>query len=323
MSDIPGLGEGIEAIRVLMQGTEIFLRLSGHAAGWTVDRIARAVVLLAHHMEKKKSEMKEGEVNFRDLITKDNKGVSMMQIENDHFDDFKKYAKDMGLSYSIMPDINKSDIYMEIAFPEEQGEAFRYFISQNPQFAKNYTYGEYFDNANPVDMEKEIKGFGKEAVQFAAELKEKEKQVAETIPLPLDTSLLENSSIEGQKLLAVPNTEDCYIRIPDTEITEKDGMYLLHLAPDEPYQLYDHTETVLEKDGEQMTITGAEYASAFANMDRNTEINLKKREAAKGTVKFVRQDEAGKVQERIVKPKEKPPVEELEEILERAKGKGR
>ncbi len=331
MSDIPGLGEGIEAIRVLMQGTEIFLRLSGHAVGWTVDRIARASVLLAHHMQKKKEEMKEGEVNFRDLITNNQKGVSMMQIENDHFKDFEKYAKEMGLSYSVMPDINKDDIYMEIAFREEQGEAFRYFISQNPEFAKNYTYGEYFDNANPVDMEKEIKGFGREAVQYAEELKAKEREQGrlvyrpdpDYIPVPFDASLLKESAVEGQKMLAVPNAENRYIHIYDGQITELEGVYQLHLYAGGQYFITDENEQPILKDGEQLSITGDEYRTAMLHIQQNNELNRKKREAVKGSVKFVRKDETGVVQEKIIRPSGKKPVEELEEMLERAKGRGR
>ena len=335
MSDIAGLGEGIEAIRVLMQGTEIFLRFSGHAVGWTVDRITRASVLLAHHMQKKKSEMKEGEVNFRDLITKNNNGVSMMQMEYEHFDEFKKYVKDMGLSYSIMPDINKKDIYLEIAFPEEQGEAFRYFISQNPEFARTYTYGEYFDNANPVDMETEIRGFGKEAVAFAEQLKEKEQartqgQTApvyqpdpDYISVPFDPSLLKESAVEGQKMLAVPNAENEYIHIYDGQITELEGSYQLHLYASGSYFITDENEQAVLQEGVQKSITGADYNTAMLHMQQNTEINIKKREAAKGSVKFVKRDTTGKVQEKIVNPTGKKPVEELEEMLERAKGRGR
>ena len=317
MSDIPGLGEGIEAVRVMMQGTEIFLRLTGHATGWTIDRVARAAVLLAHHMEKKKSEMKKGEISFRDLITRSNGGVNMMQIENDHFEDFEAYAKKMGLSYSIMPDINKSDIYMEIAFPEDQGEAFRYFISQNPEYAKNYTYGEYFDNANPVDMEEEIKGFGKEAVEYAEELKQRENYIA----MPFDESLLKESEFEGRVLVAIPNTENEYALIYDNQITKLDGNYSLHMYANTEYYIVDDEEKPVYENGECKTITGEEYKHAITDMQKNTELNKKKREAAKGSVKFVRRDEAGKLEERIVKPAEQAPVEKLEELLDRAKGR--
>ena len=230
MSDVPGLGEGIEAIRVMMQGAEIFLRVTGDVTSWTVDKIARVAALLVHHAQKKKSE-KEGEVNFKDLVQKGG-GISMMQMEYEHFQLFSDYAKEMGLSYSIMPDINKQDAYLEIAYPENLGEAFRYFISQHPEIARSYTYGEYFDNANPVDMEAEIRGLGKEAVQFAEELKAKEQLAAETISVPLDTSLLKQSAYEGWTLMAVPNMENAYIRIANNQLAKQDGMYLLRLGPE-------------------------------------------------------------------------------------------
>ena len=347
MSEIPGLGEGIEAVRVVMQGTEIFLRLSGHAAGWTVDRIAKCAVLFAHHAEKKKHEMKEGEVNFKELLKDGKNGVNMMQIENDSFQLFKDYAREMGLSYSIMPDINKQDTYMEIAYSELQGEAFRYYISQHPDVARTYTYGEYFNNANPVDMEAEIKGLGKEAMEYAQELKSKEQtneypvqsKREEFTPLqsqqptnaittfigdpnyiavPFEPSLLKPSLYDGVTLLAVPNTENEYIQIYSDQITVNDGEFMLHLYGNGTYFLCDGDEQPIPQEDHYKCMSGAEYKTAVEKMKERTEINLKRREERKRSVKFVNRTPDGKTMEKIVKGGVKKPVEELEQLLSKA-----
>ena len=321
MSEVPGLGEGIEAMRVMLQGAEIFLRVSGGVVNWSVDKIAKVTALLVRHCQKKKSEMKEGEINFKDLIAKGG-SVGMMQIEYEHFDVFEKYAKDMGLSYSIMPDINKQDIYLEVAYPENQGEAFRYFISQHPDVSKSYTYGEYFDNANPVDMEAEIRGLGREAVQFAEELKAKEMQ--ETISVPLDTSLMKKSAYDGWMLLAVPNTENEYIRIANDQLTERDGTYMMRLAPNGTYYLFDEKEEALRDQQDYRLITGKDYQTALAKMQVTTELNRKKKEDLKGTVKLVNREADGTVKTGILKNRGAGNAPKLEELLDKVQAqKGR
>ena len=317
MSEIPGLHEGVEAVRVMFQGTEMFLRLFGDMSKWSLEKLAKVVALTYHHMNKKKSEMKEGEVNFHDLITKNKSGVGMMQIENEHLLELVQFAKEMGLSYSIMPDINKKDKYCEIAFPEYQGEAFRYFISQHMDIARSYTYGEYFDNSNPVDMEKEIKGLGREAVEYAKELKDKninpdiQKEVKhsdgipndlnERVMIKIDTSFLNESENKDMILVAVPNTEDEYIRIPKMDLTKKEDAYYIHLRPDAGYTVCTKEEKPVMKDEANMIITGNEYKNAVDNIPRNNEVNKEKKEKAKSSVKLVRKNEEGKLEEKVVK----------------------
>ena len=52
MSEVPGLMEDVEAVKVMFEGTEIFLKLGGNVANWTVDKIARITVLIVHHINK-------------------------------------------------------------------------------------------------------------------------------------------------------------------------------------------------------------------------------------------------------------------------------
>ena len=296
MSEIPGLNEGVEVIRVMFHETEVFIRLLGDLANWTLEKLAKVMALTYRHMQKKKSEMKEGEINFHDLITKNKSGIGMMQIENEHIDLLVKYAKNMGLSYSIMPDINKNDEYTEIAFPESMGEAFRYFISQHMDISKSYTYGEYFDNSNPLDMEEEIKGLGKEAVMYAKELKEKEN---EKITTEIDTSFLSESESKDMLLCAVPNTDDEYIRINKNDLIKKDNKYYISLYPNAGYSVVTKDENPVMKEKSNMIITGNEYKNAIINMPVNNLINKKKKEEQKGSVKLVLKNEKGELEQKI------------------------
>ena len=320
MSEIPGLHEGVEAVHVMFQGTEMFIKLAGGFANWTIEKLAKLTALLYHHMQKKKSEMKEGEVNFKDLVTKNKSGINIMQIEYEHLEEFLIYAKEMGLSYSIMPDINKQDEYLEIAFPEYQGEAFRYFISQHPDFSKTYTYGEYFDNANPTDMAEELKGLEKEIMQYAQSLKDKEKQMDkikeeniineskdksedENILINIDTSLLFKSKEKNKIMVAIPNTNDEYIHINKKDLSKNEDKYYISVKPDAIFMISSKEETpVIEDDMEKM-ITGKEYQSAVKNISLNNEINIKKNEDLKGRVKLLRKDETGKIEEKLITKK--------------------
>lgn len=345
MSEVPGLMEGVEAVKVMFEGTEIFLKLGGSVANWTVDKIARITALIVHHMQKKKADMKEGEVNFKDLVTKNKSGVGMLQIEEEHMDLFLEYAKETGLSYSIMPDINKQDIYKEIAYPEYQGEAFRYFIARHPDIAKSYTYGEYFDNAKIEDIEEEIKGLGKEAVEYAKELEKKEKQEIKTgnkeLSMPIDSSLLHVNEEGGIKqiLVAVPNTEDEYIVVSKNQITETDGVLRLHLDADAKYeivnsrgiagtefprQIKEEEKAVPESEKDSInTISGAQFKDRVDRMEEMTELNRARVAEAKSSVRFKARTESGEVQTKtIIKNQDQPrglaqPIKEKAKQLER------
>ena len=341
MSEIPGLHEGVEAVHVMFQGTEMFIKLAGSFANWTIEKLAKLAALLYHHMQKKKSEMKEGEVNFKDLVTKNKSGINIMQIEYEHLDEFLKFAKEMGVSYSIMPDINKQDEYLEIAFPEYQGEAFRYFISQHPDYSKTYTYGEYFDNANPTDMAEELKGLEKEVMQYITSIKEKEQnnikddfakdsekeniindteiKSEDNIRINIDTSLLFRSKEKNQIMAAVPNTEDEYIHINKKDLTKDDDKFYISLKPGMAYMITKKDETpVLDGELEKM-ITGEEYLSAVNNISLNNEINKNKKDKLKGTVKLVRKDENGKFEEKLVSGKSSD--KNLTELIDRFEAK--
>lgn len=167
MSDIPGLYEGVEAVKVLVNGTEVYLRLTGDLLNWAIDRVVSIATLIAAEVKSQKDVLKEGEVSFKELLDKDKSGIGMLQIEEAQFGLLERFAKESGVSYSIMPDINKKDVYVEVAFPESQGDAFRYFIAQHADIAKSYTYGEYFDNAIAEDIEAEIQGLQSQALQYA------------------------------------------------------------------------------------------------------------------------------------------------------------
>ncbi len=67
MSDIPGLYEGVEAVKVLVNGTEVYLRLTGDLLNWAIDRVVRIATLIAAEVKSRKEVLKEGEVSFKEL----------------------------------------------------------------------------------------------------------------------------------------------------------------------------------------------------------------------------------------------------------------
>ena len=85
MSEIPGLYEGVEAVKVVVEGTEVFLRLGGDVLNWTLDKMVMLAKLLARNIRSWEEELKEGEVHFKDLLDKDNGRIEMLQIEHERF----------------------------------------------------------------------------------------------------------------------------------------------------------------------------------------------------------------------------------------------
>ena len=124
-------------------------------------------------------------------------------------------------------------------------------------------------------------------------------------------------------LLKVRNCENEYIRIYDGQITELEGKHQLYLYAGGGYYIVDEYEQPVIEYGKNKVITGEEYKTAMFDMKKNTEINKKKRDAVKGSVKFVKRNDAGKVQERIIKPKEENPAKELEKLLDSFQARGR
>ena len=156
MSEIAGLQEGVEGLRVMIEGSDKFLRLGGDLSKYILSHLLRFAKFLFNVHKAHSAELKEGEVPFKELFKKSNNEVGLMRIDSDKLQDFVNHAKASGISYSIMPDINKADGKTEIAFPQSQAFAVNYFCASNKEFSEVITFDDYFKNANQDDLISEM-----------------------------------------------------------------------------------------------------------------------------------------------------------------------
>ncbi len=318
MMNDTGIGEGVQAVRVMFEGIDMFLKLSGQFTSWSFDKLSKLFSLVYGAIKEKKLELKPGEVTFAELINKDRQGVGIMQLDNSAFAEFTTYAKEMGLSYSIMPDINKQDTCIEIAYGEMQGEAIRYFIAQNPEFARTYTYGEYIDNADEKDILDELNRLdpNREAIQYAEELKKEGKEDNSVQQQPtnttknmryedvakqtdsqiveIDKELIAKGRNDREVLLGVPNRENEYILIPIERLTKKNNkIYAAFLATD-IYDVVDKDLSLCNK-----RISSSDFSIAVKNVDYKNLVNATDRENISGKTRFVLNEKNG-IQQKII-----------------------
>lgn len=263
MSEVPGMTEGIEALRILFQGTEMLFRTSGNFAKWSMESLVKFGTFMYRQTKTKKDGLKPGEIQFSDLMKKGE--LSIMQINNSNMEQFIAYAKQAGLTYAIMPDLNKSDDFFEVAFLEKQGTAARYYIAQNPDTAKSYTFVEYQNNATTEEIERTLEKIDND-VQVQLDTMSYSDVIKQGgLSLELDSSffVLDNVSESDKIKVGVPNEKNQYIELPKKRISkqQESDKLLIGLLPDEQF-------IVLDKNGNASAkkISSKELADKVKNM---------------------------------------------------------
>lgn len=324
--DAPGISEGVQAVRVIFEGGEMFLKLVGSFTSWSLDKITKLAALLYGTYKEKKNELAVGEVNFSELVKKDRNGVGIMQIDTSVMEEFREYAAEMNLSYTIMPDINKQDSYCEVAYGESQGEAVRYFIAQNPLYAHTYTYGEYIDNADEKDIAEEMSRLDPngDAVRQAQKLKqegyEEMKVSSDIVPvaegddyesivmeegsevIEVESSYISKTASEHDKdksiLVAVPNRENEYVKVSIDRISRKNDRLYVAMHKDETFDIVD----INEEKGDRK-ISASEIKERYNNIERANLVNAARHENIEGKTKFVLRNKDGE-QSRVMEAAE-------------------
>lgn len=288
MSDIPGMAEGVQALSVMLNGTEFFLKMTGSVFNWSYERLQQLTLAIVTCIKKSKEELKKGEVNFLDILKKDKKGFGgLMQLDSETLNDFINFAQKNNLSYSIMTDLNLMDGKTEIAFGETQAEAFRYYITQNMDTARLYSCEEYIENADR-DRLNELAEEKKEDLELVESyMKEKKPEHLTEIVIPSEY-IIDKNPESNEILIALPNTEDKYISTQRSKLKRiNDDLVFLYNEDelDEGLEVVDQegvVKTTLDKNNLCVidTVNSSEMLMMFDkdNIRRKNLLNSEKKE---------------------------------------------
>ncbi len=274
MSEVPGMSEGIEAIRILFQGSEMLFRTTGSFTKWSMENLIKFGTFIFRLNKNKKDTLKPGEIQFSDLLKKGEVGI--MQITNSDMENFIEYAKKAGLTYAIMPDLNKNDDYFEVAFLEKQGTAARYYIAQNPDTARSYTFVEYQNNANTEEIEKTLEKLDKDIQVQVDAMSYSDVMKQEGLSINLDSSffILENVSESEKIKIGIPNEENRYIELSKKRLSkgEENKKILIAMLPDEEFNIVDKDGNPILSDNVPEKIK----AKDFKHKSENIKVKRKK-----------------------------------------------
>lgn len=288
MSDIPGMSEGIEAVRILFQGFEMLLRLGAGATRWSMDNLIKLGTFLWRVHETKKTDLKAGEVQFSELSRMGDTAV--FQVNNSNKEHVIEYLQNAGVTYSILPDLNNKDDFFEIAYLGSQDVAIKNYIAKCPDAARTYTYAEYQNNANEEEVAKvlthldadiDAQSVSNEIIRqdYGSVLKN------DGYGVEVNTSLMNLSDIYNSDnvKVAIPNQKDMYIEVNKKRLfkTEDGDKKHLNIAfkPNEMFVVVDSNgkpvmlldsdgKTILDKNGQVNFITAEQYEGAIKNMTR-------------------------------------------------------
>lgn len=288
MADIPGMSEGIEAVRILFQGIEMLLRLGAGATRWSMDNLIKLGTFLWRVHETKKIDLKEGEVPFSDLSRMGDTAV--FQVNNSNKEHVIDYLQKAGVTYSILPDLNDKDDCFEIAYLGSQDVAIKNYIAKCPDAARTYTYAEYHNNANEEMVEKTLTHLNSDAEIKAVSneiIKEDYGSVLKNdgYGVEVNTSLIDFSDLhESENVkVAIPNQKNMYIEVNKQRLfkaEDGDKKYLnIAFKPNEmfvvvdsngkPTKLLDNEgNTILDNNGKVNFITVEQYENAVKNMTK-------------------------------------------------------
>lgn len=160
-----GLGEGVQLVNVMINGTSQIFALTGHFASYSIDmmiRMFKAIHASRVLHEQKKKELKPGEVLPDQLISyasdKNTKAHStitttaIMQLDDVIVEDFEKYAQHNNISYAKLQDLNSGDGKTEIMYLSDHSQIIGAFIQENSPHARAYTMEDYLGNATAEDI---------------------------------------------------------------------------------------------------------------------------------------------------------------------------
>lgn len=156
--EMTGVGEAAQFVSVMINGTEMMLKLTGEIAKFTAEQIKQFLQFLyarKREIELKPETLSPGEMEIDKLLNvanKNNEGVSLLQLEEEDKTKFLDYARDNKVTFSFMYDANKEDSLIEVAIPNSQSPLAYAFVLRNQDRARILPADAYLKNATPAGL---------------------------------------------------------------------------------------------------------------------------------------------------------------------------
>ena len=160
-----GLGEGVQLVNVMINGTSQVVALTGKFASYSIEMIIRmfkAIYACRIAHEQKKKELKPGEVLPDQLMAHVSNvnmkahgnisSTSIMQVDNVVLEDFEKYAASNKIPFAKLHDLNSADGKTEIMYLSDHSQLIGAFIQENNPHARAYNMDSYLKNATAEDI---------------------------------------------------------------------------------------------------------------------------------------------------------------------------
>lgn len=162
--EMTGINEAAQLINVSINGISTTLKLTGSFLNWNLNQLKSVGKLISSVIQKKNSELKPGEMNFGDMLTKlSQNGMkpAMYNIDNNIINEVTDKLKEMKVPYSIFPDLNNDDGVGQIVIPDQYkssmlGLANHYNVYEGPEShiaISRTSLQEYVQNGDPSLIE--------------------------------------------------------------------------------------------------------------------------------------------------------------------------
>lgn len=252
-----------ETMKVGMEGIGL---LFGGGAGIAKGSYALLLMAKREHDQhlKDQSRFRKGSYSMNRMIkvcSQKNVNPLIMRIRNDEttIAEFERYAHDNKLAYSIMPDLNTHDEYIEIMYPDTQAIQYTNFMKNiNRKAAFSITLDEYLNNASPdkqQEMQSIIDNLSEEEKKLINPSTEKidnksEQSVQDTYDAQIvisDQQLLKKEN--GMATIAVmdDNNKECIVTVPETAVSRGNFGYSVKLNGSEQLSYVSSTQIILDK----------------------------------------------------------------------------
>ncbi len=214
-----------EMMRAGIEGTGLLFRGAG---GLVKGSYALIMLAKREHEQNRRdpSIFRKGSYSMTDMIkvcSQKNVKMQLMRIRNDSgtIEEFEKFARKNKLAYSIMPDLNVHDEYIEVMYPSTQAVQYQSFMNNiNKRQAFSISMDDYINNATP-DKHQEIQ-------TMINNLSEEEKKLLNS------SETIDNSEKSTVEVSNVPDTYDQELNISGQQLIKKneDGIAVIALTDD-------------------------------------------------------------------------------------------
>ncbi len=248
--------QAVQIIRVAYDGIEIAMKIGSG----TIEQMKKAVDMLIAILEYEKT---MGKTDMRKLLLKGG-DLQVLQFASEDRKRVEKMAKQYGLLYSILPDINKADGMSEIVFHTEAVPRVNMMV-QKLKSARIATLDDYLQNGTQEELEKlleVLKGKSRESecvpsvgnLASRQELLQRMEAIAAVqdkniLPITITKKLIteENDRAIKTRVPGMWGKNAAYIWIPKEHMKEiHDGKTILtYLDADKEYKLHSADNRVI------------------------------------------------------------------------------